>query len=418
MVNMKKILFGALFLAVAALAAFVIYSLFFRPAFTPAGPEQAATTTPGGGFPAAGTGEGQVVEPGEPGALPGGQTTGRPIEPGIDPQTETSPVARGGLTEIKEISSGKNLGATLGPNGSDIQFYNRDDGHFYKVDKNGNVYKLSDETFYNVQKVTWSPSAEKAILEYPDGANIIYNFDTDKQISLPRHWEDFDFSPKGDQIVFKSMGLDKDNRWLSITNEDASEVQLLEGLGENGQFVHSAWSPNNQSVAMYVDGVGMDKQEVYFVGKNNENFKSAVIEGRGFQPLWSPDGEKLLYSTYTTRDDMKPNLWIINAKGGAIGTGRKSLDLQTWAEKCAYADGSTVYCAVPESLEAGAGIFPELGLQTKDRLYSVDTSTGVKKLVAVPDGAYNMSDLVLSENGYYLYFTDQKTGKIHQIKLK
>ena len=41
-----------------------------------------------------------------------------------------------------------------------------------------------------------------------------------------------------------------------------------------------------------------------------------------------------------------------------------------------------------------------------------------KKLIAVPDGEYNMSDLMVTENGYYLYFTDNTSKKIHKIKLK
>ena len=61
---------------------------------------------------------------------------------------------------------------------------------------------------------------------------------------------------------------------------------------------------------------------------------------------------------------------------------------------------------------------PDLVKNTKDNLYKIDTKTGLKKLIAVPNGDYNMSNLIVSDNGYYLYFTDSNTGKINKIKLK
>jgi hypothetical protein len=42
----------------------------------------------------------------------------------------------------------------------------------------------------------------------------------------------------------------------------------------------------------------------------------------------------------------------------------------------------------------------------------------MKKLIAIPDNSFNISNLIVSENGYYLFFTDAKTQRIHKIKLK
>lgn len=189
-------------------------------------------------------------------------------------------------------------------------------------------------------------------------------------------------------------------------------------MGENADSVYSAWSPNNQIVAMYTEGKDYDRQEVYFVGLNGENFKSTIIEGRGFDPKWSDDGSKLLYSVYSSANDMKPNLWIVDAEGDQIGSERKNLNVETWAEKCTYANTVDLYCAVPENLPEGAGVFKQLAKTTKDNLYKINTLTGQKSLVAVPDGSYNMSNLIVSENGYNLYFTDETTSNLYKIKLK
>lgn len=399
-------------LAITLIIGYFIYLFFFRPVISPPaapGTLTPATTTPGT-LPTAQVGPGQVVVPGSEGNL-------QP-EQGNAPQSLTSSVAQGGLTQTKVLNTLPSLGTTMGADGANLQFYNSEDGKFYSIDKNGQATLLSDQVFHDVDNVTWSPDKNKAILEYPDGANIVYDFNTDTQATLPNHWKDFAFSPDGGQIVMKSIGQDPDNRWLAVSNADGSQARPVAALGDKDDTVYPSWSPNKQSVAMYTEGVDLNRQDVYFVGLNSENFKSMTIEGRGFQYQWAPQGGQMLYSVYSTDSDMKPTLWIANAQGDTIGSGRKNLNIETWADKCAYAGATEIFCAVPDSLPEGAGLFPDLAKGTSDKLYQIDTRTGVRKLIAIPDASVSMSDLMLSDNGYYLYFIDNNTGNLEQIKLK
>jgi sugar lactone lactonase YvrE len=403
----KKIILTAGFILVVFLLGYLLYAVFFKtPAETPITTTPGSTTTPAG-FPASSSGSGQIADSGQTQILPESET-----------EAEISEKALGGLTKTTELNNSPSLAATLSGNGTDLQYYNKEDGKFYKISKDGEITALTDKTFYNVESIKWSPNKEKAILEYPDGANVLYNFSTDEQVTLPSHWKDFDFSPDSGKIVMKSVGLDADNRWLAIANEDGSKSQAIEAIGEKDATVYPSWSPNNQTIAMYTEGTGFNRQEVFFVGLNGENFKSMIIEGRGFQSEWSPKGDQLVYSVYSSDNDLKPMLWIAGAQGDDIGQGRKSLGVETWAEKCTFASDTDLYCAVPKELEKGAGLFPELAQNTYDQLYKIDLETGLKQLVATPDGTYNMTDLIISENGYQLYFTDQTTETIHKINLK
>jgi len=408
----KKFFLVGGFIAVVLLLGYLLYAIFFKA--PPEGLEtggETATSTTVGGLPVSPSGSGQVVTTGQSTGLPGSTEGSNAL---------ASEKAQGGLTKTVEINQTPSLGTTLSKDGTNLQYYNQDDGKFYKVNKNGQITALADKTFYNISSITWSPDRNQAILEYPDGANIVYNFTTDKQTTLPSHWEDFDFSPDGEKIVMKSLGLDPNNRWLAITNQDGSETRAIEEIGEKDATVYPSWSPNNQVVAMYTEGVDFDRQEVFFLGLNDENFKSMVVEGRGFEPKWFPEGDRLLYSVYSSDNDLKPMLWTAAAEGDDIGLGRKSLNIETWADKCVFADasGSDLYCAVPKDLEKGAGLFPELADNTYDQLYKIDPATGAKKLIATPDGFYSMSDLIVSSNGYQLYFTDDNTKKIYKINLK
>jgi hypothetical protein len=407
----KKIILLAGFLLLTIILGYFIYALFFKSVLTPAEiTGQPKATTTGSGLPAANTGTGQVVGNQEPELLPGQPR----------PQTGAIPndTAQGGLTQIQELTNLPTIGATVGAGGQEVQYYNQTDGKFYRLDQNGNAVPLTDKVFHQVNNVVWAPNKTEAILEYPDGSNIIYNFSTNKQISLPAHWKDFSYSPGGDRIIMKSMGDDPSNRWLAVVSSDGTQVRGIESLGDKDATVYPAWSPNNQMVAMYTEGIDFDRQDVYFVGLNGENFKSTVIDGRGFQPKWQPEGKQLLYSVYSTATALKPELWLVDAEGDQIGNNRKRLNLQTWADKCSFASATDLYCAVPNSLDEGAGVFPELGQTTIDRLYRIDLATGAKKLIAIPDGNFTIKNISLSADQKNLYFNDNNSGKLYKVKLK
>jgi len=214
------------------------------------------------------------------------------------------------------------------------------------------------------------------------------------------------------------MGVDPDNRWLIVANADGSKAKAIENIGTKDSTVYSSWSPNNQIIAMYTEGIDFNSQNVYFVGLNGENFKSTVVEGRGFDPVWSTTGDRLLYSVYNTSDNLKPRLWIVDASGNNISNNRKSLDISTWASKCTFASNTEVYCAVPDNMPDNAGLFPELADKTQDSLYKIDLTTGEQKLIAVPDGSYNISQIVVPKDQNYLYFTDKLSGSIYKVQLK
>ncbi len=397
----KKIILASGFIIIVFVLGYMMYSFFFKPSMQPVPQTSTLTSAVSGGLPLAQEGKGNVI----------GTTTASSAN-----LNTGNNQAGNNANQISQLANTETVGAIR--NGTNLQFYNKNDGKFYTIDNNGNMKTLSDTVFHDVTNVTWSPDKTRAILEYPDDSKIIYDFNANKQITLPSHWQDFNFSPDGNGIVFKSMGTDPNNHWLAVTDGNGANARRIENIGSNGDKVYPLWSPNNQMVAMYTEGIDFNRQNVYFVGLNNENFKSIVVDGRGFQPKWDPDGNRLLYSTYSTDTDMKPNLWIETATGNNAGSDRQDLQIQTWANKCTFGDTNTLYCAVPQNLPEGAGIFPELAQNSQDQLYQINLQTGAKKEIATPDGSYNMSDLIVSGDGSYLYFTDSSSDKLYKVKIK
>jgi dipeptidyl aminopeptidase/acylaminoacyl peptidase len=303
-------------------------------------------------------------------------------------------------------------------NAGGIRYYNESDGKFYKTDTDGNKQALSEREFYNVQNITWANKDDKAVLEYPDGSKIIYNFANDKQVSLPKHWEEFNFSPDDTKIAAKSLGLSPENRWLVTMNDDGSGTRLISPLGENADKVTISWSPNNKSIAFTETGeaLGAYRKEILFVGLNGENFKSFVAEGMDFRAKWADAGDKILYSVYSSRTDYRPEIWVVNADGSTIGSGRKNIELNTWAEKCTFGDSNTLYCAVPRSLPTGAGITPAIANNTYDDIYKIDLATGFKNAVTT-GGDYTVNTIEFDKNSGKLIFTDKNKSGIYEIGL-
>jgi hypothetical protein len=188
----KKIFLLLAFLAATLLLCLAIYFMFFRQALllTPSPGEEAETEEETGKLPTAETGGEKNVE--EEAA---GET--------LPTEVIASEKADGGLTKTTAISTSPIIGLSLSTDGEGLRYYDDYDGKFYYLNKDGEPELLSDEIFYNVEEVSWSSTKNKAILEYPDGSNILYDFETDKQTTLPKHWED-SISLRREKIVAKS----------------------------------------------------------------------------------------------------------------------------------------------------------------------------------------------------------------------
>jgi hypothetical protein len=237
--------------------------------------------------------------------------------------------------------------------------------------------------------------------------------------------QEFSFSKQGDAIAAKwfsdASQNDPDNNWIVAAKDDGSGLALVEKLGDKSYSTQIAISPDNQVAALHQKSIDNLRQMVYPIGFNGENLQAFEVAGSGFTSKWSPNGNSLVYSVYNTQTDYLPNLWVTSGKTGEMGELKVSLNLNTWPDKCTYTDESTMFCAVPQGLPRGAGIYPEISYQYPDNFYRIDLNSGVKTLLASPvgaEGAYSGYNLTVSADGTMLYFTDRNSGALQSIRLK
>lgn len=393
----KILLIITIVVVVGALVFWLIVKKGISPVVPVVAPPTGGTTQTG--LPTVGTGpSGKVVE-----------------IPGTFPLT-TTPTTPGTKDKVQSLVNEPVRDIHLGANGS-VYFYKPSDGNFYRLTAGGTPEKVTDKTLLGAQSITWSEGRDRAVINFPDGANILYDFNTNRQVVLPKTWQEFSFSADGDKFAFKVLNSNPDNRWLAVANSDGSEVRLFQPLGNNANKVTVSWSPTGQVVGWYTEAKDLQRQEMYFLGFNGENYKSMVVEGYNPVGKWSPSGGRLLYST-TELDQTNgypPSLWVAEASGDVIGAATLKLSVNTWADKCIFADDKTIYCAVPRSLPFAAG-FDRTKAIIGDDLYRIDLTTATKTPVAIfASRQYVINDLLLSEDGKTLYFVDQGSGNLQQI---
>lgn len=340
-----------------------------------------------------------------------------------DMPENSSDIANGGSTISKNVIKYPTLNSII--SGNNLITFNKEDGGFYKLDSITGVSQLMTENkFKGAQNIIWSPTSDKTIIEFPDGSNIMYDFNKNKQYTLPKDWYNFSFQKDGEKIAFLIDSNMYKGRWLSIADPDGSKLSAIEPLGNNADRVIVDYSPNEQMIAMSRTGeaIGGLNQQILLIGLNNENFKALDVYGRGFHPIWTPAGDKVVYDAYNSETSYNPNLWVVNAGPGNIGTSHKNLGITTWVSKCGFdSTGKFLYCGVPkDTLPPGTGIFPETldDGEFYDNIYKINIYTGYSQLIAKPIPNISVESLYVSDDDSILYYKDKKTGYIYNMRLK
>jgi len=355
--------------------------------------------------------------------VPGRGVSTGPDGTGTFPQADLT--ARGSFTQVQVVTEYLVKDPRSASGG--IVYYDPREGYFYRqsdIDSD-NKTLLTDEKFFEVQSVAWSPNQSKAVIEFPDGSNILYDFTKRHKITLPSEIEDPVFTERSDQLVYKTKTNDDDFNWLVVSDSDGGNARFVEPLSDNVDFIQVEASPDSRVVAFYGKPTGLSSSEVLLLGQNGENFKSMKVTGLNYKGKYSPDGKRLIYHVVSPVTDYNPLLWVADGRAQSIGQKNFNLGIITWVDKCVFSfDSRFLYCAVASELPSGAGIDPDLfAHDSTDTFFKIDLDTGLKQQIAIPifsDGrrSFSVESIWLSEDESELVFWDFHTGGVYKVRLR
>lgn len=414
-INYRKLLLVLGFFIVIIGLAFALYYLFFKapaPVIVVNAPAYPGGLPP---TPIGGPGGGVVITP--PGGLqpaPGIYVPTTAVPSPAGPTLSTT--ATGGIVVPTKVVQAQAQFVNLSPGGSTLNYYDGSTGLFSRVNAQGETEIMSTRVFRDVKNVVWAKNTDKAVLEFPDGSNLIYNFSTNESFTLPSQYADFSFSPDSTKVAAKDLKLNKEDRWLVTVDDTGRNKQLIEHLGDNESRVQVNWNPNDRIVATSAKSIDGNRAEIIFLTADGEMLNKAIIQGRDLRYQYSPTGNKMLYSVYNSASNYLPTLWVTSSNPDSIDSGRINLNLNTWADKCAYADETTLYCAVPKQIGQYSGILNSNN-DSDDNIYKIDTSTGTSVLAAEPLVGTKIGTISVTKDGKTLYYTDKDTQSINKIGL-
>lgn len=302
-----------------------------------------------------------------------------------------------------------------------VKYYNAQDGIAFSTDFNGQDKKeISDSPLSGFIKALWSPDTTSVIGLFANFNNgpvkkAYYNYKSEKSSVLNENIAWINWSPEGDKIVYEYLGPNNNNN-----------ISIADPNGDNWQEIFQTRVPDWQiewitenKISLATPPSSESQGVVYQLDPKTQEFSKVLSDYFGLKPLWSPRGDKLIFSA-TNNQTGAPSLWISDKDG----ENRKELVIETIVDKCTWSDSNNVvFCAVPKSLNTGYK-WPDdyyKGLvSTKDNFYQINFDTGqqVQLFISSDSDFYDASNLMLDNNEDYLFFFNEYDSQLYRLDLK
>ena len=225
------------------------------------------------------------------------------------------------------------------PDGKRIAFISDRDGHvnirnspnyeIYVMDADGgNQLNLTNDP-HNDSSPSWSPDGQRIVFssdrDNDRGLNIeIYVMDADgeNQERLTNNLTEDQYpswSPDGKRIAFSARRDGHFENEFGITYE----IYVMDADGGNEQRVtenrnndwNPSWSPDGQRIAFSSDRKGdVVNWDIYVMDADGGNPQNLTNNRHpDYSPSWSPDGERIVFMSYR---DENSEIYVMDADGG------------------------------------------------------------------------------------------------------
>lgn len=321
--------------------------------------------------------------------------------------------------KIKLLSQEPVLNAIIDNN--TVKYYSSANGNVFRSEFDGSGTTIvSSDVLANLIKIMWSPIDKTKIIALFEETNQIkrffYDFKSNQSAQLDANIRYLNWSPTENKIVYQYYNTQNGLSNISIANPDGSGWKNIFETRIKDLIVE--W-PSANLIVLRTKASGIAQSVVYTMDTSGKNFGKMIDNTYGLTTLWSPSGDKMLYSE-TNGYGQGLKLKLLSVADHAT----RQLDFITLPEKCVWSKNNIdIFCAVPKVI-ADQAVLPDDYykdfIEFSDSFYKINLNTGQKTLLFESDttAAFNASQLLLDDSEQYLIFVNKKDGALYSLKLQ
>ncbi len=323
--------------------------------------------------------------------------------------------------KIVAIVNDSVLNPVITQDGLAINYFSEKDHKFYQIDLDGSNKKdLFSQKFFKLTQFFWSPDRLKIILKFQDSKNPLayLNIQTQKITPISKEIDAIAWNTLSDKIYYKFYNPQNKEKSLNIANPDTSHWKELTKL--KYRYISLAQVPKTGLVSFWNRGDAYQKTNLQTVSLLGEKAQTIFQNTYGTDYLWSPLGNKILFSHTDTKGGHKIMLAVMNSNGGEY----TNLNIPTFISKCVWSkDERFIYYTLPGGIDDTAVLpndYTSNKFNTMDTFWKVDLQTGEKtRLLDLKDieQKYDATQLFLNKDESLLFFLNRIDQKLYKINL-
>ena len=327
-------------------------------------------------------------------------------------QTQEVAIGEGGAEEVT-LQTEKKVIATgdikmAFKMGHEIIYYNRN--NFLKTDSGG-FYRetLSSYPFNNLVFAKCSGTGNFCLMRF-NGKFSVYNLKLNQNFELEDAIRDVEFNSQGDGLIY--LFFKDGSYWLSSSGLNGENWVQLKKI--EGDDLDISISSQGGKLAYFSRKYDKKQSGIFLTNLASQDQAQRIIENDVVDILWSPSGERILFSYYD-HSVMPKRIQL-----GYYDLEQKkqyNLGLPGLAQKCVWSDDSGfLYCAVLTSSFQKEFILEDWysgGFVSKDLFWRMDLKSGQKERLFNDSEKYPAVDafnLILF--GEELIFVDKLSGNL------
>ncbi|MBU1292228.1 hypothetical protein KKH07_01955 [Patescibacteria group bacterium] len=305
--------------------------------------------------------------------------------------------------------------------GRKVKYYSIDNGNVFESNLDGSeLTRISSVVLTNLIKALWSSNRDKVIAIFDENGQAkkyLYDYNTKISTLLSGDIRWVTWSPQQDKIAYQYYNSRTEDNNISVAQPDGSDWTSIFQTRMKDLIVE--W-PSSSKIAIRTKPSGLAQSIVYTINLTDNNFQKIINETYGLTVLWSPLGNKILYSE-TDNKGKNLKLKISDLENQIVN----ELTIVTLPEKCTWSqDNRTVFCAVPKNI-SNLAVLPDDYYKKKisfnDDFWRINIDTGEAiKIYETTDSeanAYNAKELILPPLEDYLLFINQKDDLLYSLEL-